>query len=228
MFIRFEIFILYKMVLLINDMKKNNKFALKEWIFEKKENIEEANAISTGGGNMQSTNLVSATGGVPLKSSEERAKILWGKKDSKEKVKTDSEEIQENPAIPSEIENTQDTKTNENNYFYHGTNLYGVQGIKDTGKIKIFRPWHGTEQEVWPDGSIEKRAYFSPTAKGVEPFFPETGPYFVLRVSKANANFKKESGTPDFYVTNSIPIKFVEIFNKTLDSWVPLQEFKNN
>lgn len=107
----------------------------------------------------------------------------------------------------------------EEGYLYHATNEDGLQGIHESGHVAVHRPWHGTDQEVWPDGSTEKRSYWSANAAGVWPFAPEEGSSVIIRHPKV-AGFKKESGTGDWVTNKKVPSKQVEVL--TEEGWVPL------
>jgi len=105
-------------------------------------------------------------------------------------------------------------------YVYHATNAYGAHGMADDGHLHVHRPWHGTDQRTWPDGSKQKRAYFSRDAGGVHWFAPEEGPHAVVRVHKDNHPFRRES-TGDVYTTKKTPAKHVEVRHKD-GSWHPI------
>ena len=110
---------------------------------------------------------------------------------------------------------------NESTYFYHITNEQRLYDIIDSKNLLPHEPWDYTEQEAWPDGSVEKRSYFS---KSPSMFFaPEEGKPVVLRLNSNSAGFKRES-TGDYYVVEPISIKYIEA--KMNNNWVPLIEIK--
>jgi hypothetical protein len=91
--------------------------------------------------------------------------------------------------------------------------------IIDDGFLLTHRPEYGTDQEVWPDGSRQKRSYFSARADIVWQFAPVHGEPVILRIARSAADFRRES-TGDLYVTKKIALKHVEIL--TDDGWEPL------
>jgi hypothetical protein len=109
------------------------------------------------------------------------------------------------------------------NYFYHVTNKDRVYDIINDEFLKTYKPWNFTDQNVWPDGSIEKRSYFTETPAIY--FAPPEGEPVILRVKSSVAPFKRES-TGDYYLTKSLHINALEI--KIDDEWVSLNDFKNN
>jgi len=106
-------------------------------------------------------------------------------------------------------------------YVYHATNTEGAHGVADDGHLHVHRPWHGTDQEAWPDGSTKKRAYFSRNAGGVHSFAPEEGPHAVVRVRRDAHPFEQERYTRDVYTTMKIPAKHVEVRHKE-GAWHPI------
>ena len=117
----------------------------------------------------------------------------------------------ENPLAPKSVKvppaKLDRNVESEPGYAYHATNSDRLQEIADSGKLKIFKPNYGTDQNAWPDRSIEKRAYFSPNASAVWQFAPEEGSPVILRTK--SAGLKKE-GTGDLYSPASIPSKELE------------------
>lgn len=102
-------------------------------------------------------------------------------------------------------------ETIEHDYMYHGTNHYNLHDIIDSGKIKVFKPWHGTDQDTFPDGSTKSRSYWTSNINSTQYFFPEEGNPEILRVKTSRHPFKKEKGTGDFYLEKSIPLDGVEV-----------------
>lgn len=112
------------------------------------------------------------------------------------------------------------TTASEAGYLYHATNVERLYEIKATGFLKTFPPWFGTDQRAWPDGSREKRSYWSQTAGGVWHFAPEEGRPVVVR-TKMTPIFKRES-TGDWYTTKKIPTALLEVLLGD-GRWVSLQ-----
>lgn len=96
----------------------------------------------------------------------------------------------------------------EPEYLYHGTNTERAFDIAREGKLRTFKPSYGTDQSVWPDGSIARRAYFTPKQETTASFFPEGKPA-VLRVKRTD-QFKRES-TGDVYTEKPVRAKDLEI-----------------
>jgi|WetSurSiteA1Bulk_404760.scaffolds.fasta_scaffold00048_53 hypothetical protein len=107
----------------------------------------------------------------------------------------------------------------EEGYMYHATNLYRANDIA-SGGLKAHPPNLGTDQREWPDGSKEKRSYFSKNLSTVWQFAPEEGPHVVLRVHHTSHPFKRES-TGDIYSNKKIHPKHIEILHKN-GSWHPI------
>lgn len=109
----------------------------------------------------------------------------------------------------------------EPGYVYHATNTERAMDIAETG-LKTHKPHEFTDQTAWPDGSTEKRAYFSERADNVWQFAPEEGASAVLRVKQDAGSFAKES-TGDIFTTKSIPPSKIEVWG-TDGQWHPLSE----
>jgi len=112
-------------------------------------------------------------------------------------------------------------------YVYHATNADGVYGMADSGHMHVHKPWHGTDQDTWPDGSTEKRAYFSKNAGHVASFAPEEGPHAVIRVRHDAHPFKAERYTRDIYTTKKIPISKIEVRHAD-GEWHPVMNLKSD
>lgn len=108
------------------------------------------------------------------------------------------------------------------NYVYHATNLERAQDIADD-KLRTFKPSDFTDQDMWPDGSVEKRAYFSAAADSVADFAPEEGQSVVLRVRRDAVPVKVERGTGDIYTTRTIGARNIEALTED-GTWVPLKD----
>ncbi len=115
----------------------------------------------------------------------------------------------------------------EAGYLYHGTNEDRALGIKEDGTMNVFVPWHGTEQDTWPDGRKEPRAYFSGTPAQVQSFYPVEGKPVLLRVPVDAAPFRRES-TGDWYTRLPIPAAHIEYMNANLNRWLPISTFGEN
>lgn len=103
-------------------------------------------------------------------------------------------------------------------YVYHATNTERADEIAASGKIKTYKAHEFTDQNMWPDGSVEKRNYFSNSNPWQ--FAPVEGSPTLLRVKKSDHPFKKES-TGDIYSTKPIPASKIEYLSED-GSWQPL------
>ena len=116
-------------------------------------------------------------------------------------------------------------------FVYHATNWDGLVGIRESGWLATHRPSYGTDQDVWPDGSAERRAYFGASSEQVRLFYPETGPYVLLRMPR-DATVKVERGTGDLYVTkrrSARTLEWMAVDRRTLRPvegavWRPVRE----
>ena len=120
-------------------------------------------------------------------------------------------------------EPTRDTPS-EPGFYYHATNQERARDIARAGKIVVRGPSWGTDQNVWPDGATEKRAYFSPKANVVWQFAPEEGRPAIIRVPVGAAKFRRES-TSDVYSTKPVPTTNAEVMAKD-GTWHPLSILK--
>lgn len=120
--------------------------------------------------------------------------------------------------IPGEPKS--DTETHPD-YRYHATSLENAHDIVDSG-IKPHRPWHGTDQNAWPDGATERRSYFTDKAHVAWHFAPTDGKAVLLRTHKDSAKFHTEHGTGDFFVREPVPPDTMEIMDHK-GSWHPLK-----
>jgi hypothetical protein len=100
--------------------------------------------------------------------------------------------------------------SSEEGYAYHATNEERAREIAESGGMQTHKPWEHTEQNAWPDGSTEKRIYFTPKASSAWQFAPEDGKSVLLRVKQDAAKLKAE-GTGDLYSQKPIHHKNVEI-----------------
>ena len=108
-------------------------------------------------------------------------------------------------------------------YVYHATNAERAMDIASSGKLKMHKPSAFTDQQAWPDGSIERRNYFTPTSENTWQFAPEEGQPALMRIKRDAHPFKKE-GTGDLYSTQAVPASKIEIL--TDQGWQPLSKLK--
>lgn len=106
----------------------------------------------------------------------------------------------------------------EPGYVYHATNTERALQIAEDGKLKTFGPSYGTDQPEWPDGSKQKRSYFTRKAGAAWQFAPEEGKPVLLRTRETDA-FKRES-TGDIYTTKAVKASALEVL--TDRGWEPL------
>jgi hypothetical protein len=107
-------------------------------------------------------------------------------------------------------------------YHYHATAEEYLPDIAQHG-LKTHKPWHGTDQDSWPDGSTEARNYFTTHADAAHQFAPEAGPSALLRVHESKHPFKREAYTGDTYSSKTIPSKHIEVMGED-GSWRPIHE----
>lgn len=108
--------------------------------------------------------------------------------------------------------------TSDDGYVYHATNTERLADIADDG-LRTHEPWDFTDQDAWPDGSVEKRSYFSASAGAVWAFAPEEGEAVIIRVAVKDHPFKRES-TGDVYSTKTVPPSKIEVL--TDEGWARL------
>lgn len=108
-------------------------------------------------------------------------------------------------------------------YLYHATSLDNAFSITETGYLVPNRPWYGTDQTTWPDGSKEKRSYWSKDASVVWQFAPEGSKNVVLR-TPINMNIFQRETTGDYITTIKILISDLEIL-ATDNNWYKLETF---
>lgn len=108
-------------------------------------------------------------------------------------------------------------------YYYHATNHERAFDIMEEG-LKPHRPWEFTDQSTWPDGSEQRRIYFSMRAEMVWQFAPEDGEAVILRVPIIAADFKHEIAG-DVYARKPISAELIEFLG--VDGvWYPLEEIE--
>jgi hypothetical protein len=108
----------------------------------------------------------------------------------------------------------------EPGFAYHVTNLDAAHSIADEG-MRLHKPWHGTDQDTWPDGSTDKRAYFTRDADNSWQFAPEYGKPVLLRTPRT-PDIKQES-TGDLYSQKRKKPSDFEIVDKD-GQWHPLTD----
>lgn len=106
-------------------------------------------------------------------------------------------------------------------YVYHATNEERAAAIATSG-LRPHGPSYGTDQDVWPDGSREKRSYWTRRAASAHYFAPEEGPAVLLRVAEG-PTFKAERGTGDIVTTKTVPATQIEIL--TDEGWEPVKKW---
>lgn len=107
-------------------------------------------------------------------------------------------------------------------YMYHATTEDRAYDIAGSG-LSLHKPWEHTDQSVWPDGSTDKRNYFSDKAHATWSFIPEGNHGVILRVPKSSHPFKRES-TGDFYSTKPVHHSKIEMLSDS-GSWHPIRNF---
>ena len=121
------------------------------------------------------------------------------------------------PMSPAEL--TPDIKV-ESGYGYHATNIDNLRDIAQTGKLKTNPPSFGTDQDAWPDGRVEKRAYFS--ERNPHMFAPTDGEPVLIR-TKSQLN--REAYTGDLFTTKPIPTSELEYLGRD-GQWHPVSGLK--
>lgn len=124
-----------------------------------------------------------------------------------------------NPSIKDAVEPDKELKS-EPGYVYHATNLERAYDIAESGKLDVFKPGYGTDQNYWPDGATKKRSYFTAKAGSAWQFAPEDGKSVILRTKRSEVH--KDESTGDVYAEKSIPADKLEIL--TDKGWVSLTE----
>ena len=109
----------------------------------------------------------------------------------------------------------------EEGYLYHATNHDRARDIAESG-LDTHKPSYGTDQEAWPDGSTDKRSYFTKQADHAWQFSPEEGKPALLRMKQDPAIHSRES-TGDFYSKKKIPANKIEVLGDD-KQWHPISE----
>jgi len=94
-------------------------------------------------------------------------------------------------------------------FLYHATTPDNVWNIIQHGFLVTNRPWYGTEQQVWPDGSTEKRSYWSPRANRIFQWVP-SHQGAIIRTRLTNL-FRQEGRSIEWYTRKKIPINQLEV-----------------
>ncbi len=126
-----------------------------------------------------------------------------------------------NQAILNALKALRGPVTSHPDFVYHATNISRAQEIMESGSLKTHKPSNFTDQRVWPDGSSEKRNYFTPTAQNTWQFAPEEEQGVLLRIPKDAHPFKRES-TGDLYSTKPVPSHKIEALHEN-GEWMSLK-----
>jgi hypothetical protein len=110
----------------------------------------------------------------------------------------------------------------EPGYVYHATNDERLRDILASGKLKTHKPGDFTDQDMWPDGTVEKRAYFGKSPENLWQFAPEEGTPVVLRTKNNPETFKRES-TGDIFTKKPVSAKDIEFLGDD-GKWHSLKE----
>ncbi len=110
----------------------------------------------------------------------------------------------------------------EPGYVYHATNDERLRDILASGKLKTHKPGDFTDQDMWPDGTVEKRAYFGKSPENLWQFAPEEGTPVVLRTKHNPETFKRES-TGDIFTKKPVSAKDIEFLGDD-GKWHSLKE----
>jgi hypothetical protein len=108
-------------------------------------------------------------------------------------------------------------------YFYHATSNYNAADIQDDGKLVTHAPDYGTDQYSWPDGSRERRSYWTASPQTAGNFYPDNGRPVLLRASRSSVGFRRES-TGDVYTNKAVPASKLEVYAGH-GRWTPLSKW---
>lgn len=109
-------------------------------------------------------------------------------------------------------------------YAYHSTNAENLHDIAQSGKLATHKPSHGTDQDAWPDGATEKRAYFSHSPDIARSFSPAEGRAVLMR-TKRDADMHTEKGTGDLYTKRPVRAMHLE-YHGDDKNWHPVARLK--
>lgn len=105
-------------------------------------------------------------------------------------------------------------------YLYHATTADRLGDIVSSGKLGTYGPSYGTDQDTWPDGSTQRRSYWTHDPAIARSFYPEEGQPSLLRTPRDAANFRREA-TGDHYLTKPLPTQSLEVYAGQ-GAWRPL------
>lgn len=108
-----------------------------------------------------------------------------------------------------------------NTFMFHVTNEENAYDIYQSGQLDVHAPDYGTDQNMWPDESVEDRAYFT-IGGPMWDFAPELGKPVALRMPASAGEFRKES-TGDYYTTEPISADAIEILAG--EKWMSLNTY---
>jgi len=114
-------------------------------------------------------------------------------------------------------------------YFYHTTTRDSLYDIIADGELIVGRPqdsevWTDEPQQTWPDGSTQRRSYWSDSEAGTVDFSRPQA--VVVRVAKTSVPNMKEESTGDFYMTKPVDADLLEVL--TDGGWVRLNQLKES
>lgn len=110
-------------------------------------------------------------------------------------------------------------------YVYHGTHDYNAQDIADFGHLDVHDPDYGTDQDTWPDGSVELRSYWTHDPQVARNFYPEGGRPTLLRSPRSSGDFRQERHSGDLYSTSPISADHLEVYSGP-GQWTPLTQHR--
>lgn len=110
-------------------------------------------------------------------------------------------------------------------YVYHATNAERAHDIANDGSLNVHKPDYGTDQDVWPDGSKDKRSYFTSKADQAWQFAPEDGKSALLRM-KRDPNVHQVESTGDLFSKKKIGADKLEYLGSD-KQWRPLSDLKS-
>lgn len=128
---------------------------------------------------------------------------------------------QAQPARVTPAKLTKEISSNPD-YAYHATNQERLYEMADSRELQTHRPSFGTDQQAWPDGSTEKRAYFSDKAGTVWQFAPEDGTPVVVRTPKAEL---RTENTGDLYSRKPVSSDKLEFLGSD-GEWHPVDDLR--
>jgi hypothetical protein len=126
------------------------------------------------------------------------------------------------PMRPGKIFSREQPLSSQEGYVYHATNTERAQNIAREG-LRTHKAHEFTDQSIWPDGSREKRAYFTPKAEYAPKFAPEEGEGALLRI-KAGPDIVLERYTGDMYSKKPIPASRIEVLGED-GNYHPITKF---